>query len=80
MKKKIIITSALTAALMLAGAVGGTFAWFTSESNTDVNITAGKVNISSVVSELKTYSLGVEQAAGKFENGGTALLEGQTIR
>lgn len=79
MKKKVIITSALTAALMLAGAVGGTFAWFTSESNTDVNITAGKVNISSAVSELKTYSLGVEQAAGKFENGGTALLEGQTI-
>ena len=52
MKKKVIITSALTAALMLAGAVGGTFAWFTSESNTDVNITAGKVNISSAVSEL----------------------------
>lgn len=79
MKKKVIVSAALSAALMLAGAVGGTFAWFTSESKTDVNITAGKVNISSVVSDLKTYSLGVEQEAGKFENGGTAVLNEQTI-
>lgn len=79
MKKKVIITSALTAALMLAGSIGGTFAWFTSEAKTDVNITAGKVNISSVVSDLKTYSLGVAQENGKFENGGTATLEEQTI-
>ena len=79
MKKKMIVTSALTAALMLAGAVGGTFAWFTNEAKTDVNITAGKVSIESTVSDLKTYSLGVEQAAGKFENGGVATLEEQTI-
>ena len=59
MKKKVIISAALTAALMLAGAVGGTFAWFTSEAKTDVSITAGTVKVESAVELAGAYSLGV---------------------
>ena len=80
MKKKIIITSALTAALMLAGAVGGTFAWFTSEAKTDVSITAGTVKVESAVELAGAYSLGVARTDGTFENGGTYKLEGALLK
>lgn len=79
MKKKLVITSALTALLMAAGIVGGTIAYFSTSSETDVNITSAKINVSSVVSDLKTYSLEHEQAAGTFENGGTASLSGNVL-
>ena len=79
MKKKLIITAALTAAIMAAGAVGGTIAYFSTSNETDINVTSGKINVSSVVSELKTFSLDVEQEEGKFENGGTAALSGNVI-
>ena len=74
MKKKIIITSALTAALMLAGAVGGSLAWFTSESKTDVSVSAGIVKVESTVELVGAYSLGVARTDGTFENGGTYAL------
>ncbi len=80
MKKKIILTSALTAALMLAGAVGGTFAWFTSEAKTDVSITAGTVKVESAVELAGAYSLGVARTDGTFENGGTYKLEGALLK
>lgn len=79
MKKKLIITAALTAAIMAAGAVGGTIAYFSTSNETDIDVTSGKINVSSVVSELKTFSLDVEQEEGKFENGGTAALSGNVI-
>ena len=80
MKKKIIITSALTAALMLSGAIGGTFAWFTSEAKTDVSITAGTVKVESAVELAGAYSLGAARTDGTFENGGTYVLEGALLK
>ena len=78
MKKRAIISAALTAALMAAGMVGGTIAYFSQEAKTEVNITSGNFALTSVVSELKTYSLDVLQEEGKFENGGTAALNQST--
>ena len=80
MKKKVIISTAFTAALMLAGAVGGTFAWFTSEAKTDVSITAGTVKVESTVELVGAYSLGVARTDGTFENGGTYNLEGALLK
>ena len=79
MKKRAIITAAITAAFMAAGAIGGTIAYFNTQSQTDVNVTSGKISIVSTVSNLQTYSLGVAQPAGTFENGGTATLSDHTI-
>ena len=42
----IIIVAAITAALMAAGAIGGTIAYFTSESKTTASIEAGVVRMS----------------------------------
>ena len=67
------------AALLAAGAVGGTIAYFTTSNQTDVNVTSGKISVSSVVSDLATYSLGVAQPAGTFENGGTAVLNDHVL-
>ena len=74
MKKKLIITAALTAALMAAGVVGGTIAYFTSEAKTDISITAGTVKVQSTVELVKATSLGSERTDGTFENGGTYQL------
>lgn len=71
MKKKLVITAALTAALMAAGAIGGTIAYFTSEAKTDISITAGIVKVEANVELVKATSLGVERTDGTFENGGT---------
>ena len=79
MKKKAIISAVVTAAIMAAGAVGGTIAYFSTSNETDVNITSGRIGVSSVVSNLATYSFGVAQPAGTFENGGTAILNDHTI-
>ncbi len=80
MKKKLVITSAITAALMAVGAVGGTIAYFSTSNETEVNITSAKINVLSVVSDLKTYSLEQEQnPAGTFENGGEASITGNVV-
>ena len=78
MKKKAIISASLTAALMLAGAVGGSLAWFTSEAKTDVSITAGTVKLESTVELVGAYSLGAPRTDGTFENGGTYELNPTT--
>ena len=79
MKKKYIITAAITAALMAAGAVGGTIAYFTSENKANMSIEAGVVRMSLEASNLKLYSLDVEQQNGQFQNGGTAELQDATV-
>ncbi|MBO4855997.1 MAG: hypothetical protein J5511_01305 [Bacilli bacterium] len=78
MRKRAIISAAIMAAFLAAGAVGGTIAYFSKEAKTEVNITSGNFALTSVVSELKTYSLDVAQEDGKFENGGTASLNQST--
>lgn len=81
MKKKLIITAAVTAALMAAGAVGGTIAYFTSESKTTASIEAGIVRMSMEAKNLKLYSLDVERTVAEgFENGGKATLEDAVLK
>ena len=74
---KLVAAPIFGATFALVGLVGGTLAYFTSESQHSITISTGKVNITShiVLDSLKTFSLGVEQdVPGTFENGGTAAL------
>ena len=79
MKNKIIISSILTIAMCLSMIAGSTFALFTSESKVNIAVTSGEVNVTATVSGLKTSSLGVEQTAGAFANGGSATLDNGTL-
>lgn len=79
MKKRAIISAVVSAALLAAGAVGGTVAYFSLQNEVDVNVTSAKVSVTATVSNLKTFSLDVEQPEGTFENGGEASISGQTI-
>lgn len=60
MKKKVLLSSAMTIALCLSLIVGSTFALFTSQSRVDVAVTSGKVDVvASVDGEISyTSSLG----------------------
>ena len=76
MKRKTIFSSLLTIILCLSLIAGSTYALFTSEDQVNIAITSGKVNVVATIldTEMKTFSLGTEQAAGKFANGGTAVF------
>ncbi len=63
MKKKIIFSSILSIVLCLSLIAGSTFALFTSEKTVNVAVTAGKVEITASVEELK---LGSTLAAGSL--------------
>ena len=77
MKKRVIATSLMSIAMLASIATGATYALFTAEDTVNVAVNAGKVNVDALVEEttLKTYSMGVEQAKGTFENGGTAVIK-----
>lgn len=78
MKKKVILSSALTIALCLCTIAGSTFALFTDSSEVSVAVTAGKVEVEATLDGLLTYSMGEETAvAGSFVNGGTAAFTGE---
>ena len=81
MKKKALLSSFLTIALCLSLIVGSTFALFTSQSELNVAVTSGNVNVVATIltDSLATSSLGVDQTAGKFANGGTADFEGAKL-
>ena len=79
--KKVLIPAILTAALAAGGLVGGSLAFFQVEQTHEITISTALVNVTSVIdaTSLKTYSLGIEQPAGHFENeGSTATLNGET--
>ena len=78
-KAKVLLTSAATIAMCASLAVGGTYALFTSESEVNVAVTSGTVDVRAVASELTLYSNGVEQSGNKFANNGTAIKEGNEI-
>lgn len=76
MKKKTILSSLLTIILCLSLIAGSTYALFTSKDQVNIAVTSGKVNVVATILDtaMKTFSLGTEQAAGKFANGGTAVF------
>lgn len=75
-KMKVVAGSVAMIALSASLTVGGTLALFTSESNVDVAVTAGKVAISATVSGLETYSYDqpTVNQNGKWSNGGEATV------
>ena len=80
MKKKVLLTSVMTIALCLCLIVGSTYALFTSQSEVNVAVTAGDVNVVATInSGLKTWSLGQNKPTadtdGSFVNGGEARVE-----
>ncbi len=90
-KRSIILTSLMAIAAAGAVTVGSTYALFTSESKTNIAITAGKVSVVATFNNLKTYS-GVELTGdpatdvvketaevGVFTNGGTAKIENNEL-
>ncbi len=74
-KKKVIATSVLSLAMCGSLVAGATFALFTSESQTNVAIQSGTVDVVATLTDLKLYSMGVERDDLTFQNGGTAKLE-----
>lgn len=69
------------------GAIGGTYAYFSSSVQAPSQIKMAKVDIQLNLKKdsLKTYSMGIEQDKGKFENGGSAkfadiIVSGQRQR
>ena len=73
--KKTIVVSLLTIVMCLALIAGSTYALFTSEDKVNIAVTSGKVSVTATVGNIKTSSLGVDQAAGAFANGGSAKLD-----
>ena len=91
MKKKILASSILTVALSASLICGATYAIFTSESQADIVVSSGKVNVTAAISDVKTYSGSWDSATGLFAgysetdtnmvfaNEGTASLNGNTL-
>ena len=78
-KRNVVLTSLTTIALSASVAVGGTFALFTSESKVNIAVTSGTVSLVANINDLTLYSMDVEQKSGTFENGGTAVIAGNTL-
>lgn len=86
-KKKTIVISLLASLIGLSGAIGGTYAIFNAIKTSPANIKTAKVDLEVSFKEdtLKTYSMGVLQENGVFENGGSASfadldVSGQSVR
>ncbi len=78
MNKKVIVSSALSLVMCASMVTGATFALFTSESKTNIAVTAGNVEVVASINDesIVTYSLGEKQAtAGTFELGGSATYD-----
>lgn len=67
-KKILIPVLALTA--FAAVGVGTTYAIFTSETNTNIAVTAGKVKVEATVSDLRTYSAEYDEYGDVLDENG----------
>ena len=77
MKKKLIITSAMTIVMCLALITGATFAYFTSRDETSIAVNSAKVNITATIdtTSLEKWSINEDRTnEATFTNGGTATL------
>ncbi len=86
---KLVLLTSLGAIIFGGVAVGFTYALFTSEAETKVIATAGKINVSSEINGLQTYSginitdivsddaekINPTSKNGQFTNGGTASID-----
>ncbi len=94
-KKKIIASSILSLAMCASVITGATFALATSNSEVNIAVQAGKVNVTATITNLKTYSAqanannsgydevaqteGATETFGSFVNGGTAEIKDGTL-
>lgn len=79
MKKTALLSSILTIALCLCLIAGSTFALFTSETDVDVVVDAGRVNIKAGLTTPKLYSAKADAAGTEFdENGKSYSYDPQT--
>ena len=78
-KRNVLVSAVLAIALCLSVIAGATFALFTSKSSVNIAITSGNVEVVAKADGLKTYSMNREQTDGKFENGGSAALDGNAL-
>lgn len=79
MNKKALLSSLLSISLLGSLIVGGTYAAFTKEANSNINVESANVSINSTIENLRTYSINVEQTPGLFENGGRAYIDNGNI-
>ncbi len=73
MKKGVIFSSVFVLVLCACVMTGGTYALFTSVDNSNIAIVAGNIEVEAYLSNLKTSTLGTDQAPGSFQLGGTAV-------
>ena len=74
MKKRTILTSLMSVAMLATIASGATYALFTAEDTTNIAVNAAKVSVSAEVENLTLFSMDKE-FADSFENGGTAAYK-----
>lgn len=84
-KTKLILPSILTIIGCIAIGTGSTYSLFTSESTNNITISSGKVNVTSIISNLSTYSKKTQD--GEYEKiddnnfylGGKASISGSSL-
>ena len=64
MKKKVLLSSIATIALCLCLIAGSTFALFTSQSEVNIAVTAGKVDVEANIADLTLYSVKANPTSG----------------
>lgn len=81
MKKKVLLSSILTIALCACLIAGSTYALFTDSSSFDIEVTAGDVDITASLDDLKLWSVTPDDAGDvEDENGGLYRYEDQTAK
>ncbi len=78
MKKRIVLSAILVITLSFCLLTGATFALFTSESEVNIAVTSGKVNVVAEIKDIELYSMDNKQDGSVFENGGTASYDSDT--
>ena len=69
-----LLTTTVILVICVALITGSTFSLFTSGTDEDINIGAAQVKVSSVIKDLKTYSMGQDNGGSTFANGGEATI------
>ena len=78
MKKRVLITSAVTIILCLCLIAGSTFALFTSSASASIVVQSATVSVSASISGLKAFSRDVE-CTNKDDNGNLIFVNGGTV-
>ena len=78
-KKSALLVSVLAIVLCAAVIAGATFALFTDKSDLNIAVTSGDLDVTAQITSTATYSMGVKQEGGAFENGGKLTVDGGKV-